>query len=64
MGLIDERERESVLFFCLSTDTPETALLITICSIDTHQCDSRHSLEPNVPNGLETGRTYPHLPSH
>lgn len=69
MGLISERERGGggggrELLFRFSTDTPETALLITSCSINIHQCDPCHSQDPNVPSSLETGRTYPHLPSH
>lgn len=64
MGLISRGERESCCLPCSSVDAPETAVLIAMCSMDIHQYDRCHYLDPHVPSGLETGRTDPYLSSH
>jgi len=62
MGPIDERRRESCFLACLYIGKPGTSLLITIGSMNIHQDNFYHLLDPHIPSRLEDGRTY--RPSH
>lgn len=55
MGLINERKRDDIYLACLLTDALETAVLVVVSSMNIHQYDLCHFLDPHVPSYLTTG---------
>jgi len=61
-----ERKRGGSCFLAglLVYRVPETVVLIAMCSMNIHQYDHYHFLDPHGPSDLEIDLTYPHLSSH
>ena len=56
---MNERERDEKCYVAYPTNALETAVLIVVCSVNIHQDDYCHFLDPHASTRLTTGRTYP-----
>ena len=53
------KEKRDECYVACSTNALETAVLIVMSSMNIHQDDHCHILDPQVSTRLTTGRTYP-----